>query len=191
MLNHSAEPNCEITFDDMGNCQVTAMYDIQPGTPLTISYGDPTNPTPIFAQYGFLPADCTTLFCKAVHLERYIKDLGIDYKDLLIQVESGEIAPKVRRELVCQIYLSVLFVYTLNPIVSSLNHFASSLCLFYSIHLVKQINTNNRSGISSCTKSCKTMTPEPPNNSTLPLKPTTRAPSSNTTINTSNTHSIH
>ena len=106
MLNHSAEPNCEITFDDMGNCQVTAMYDIQPGTPLTISYGDPTNPTPIFAQYGFLPADCTTLFCKAVHLERYIKDLGIEYKDLLIQVESGEIAPKVRREHACPIYLS-------------------------------------------------------------------------------------
>ena len=47
MLNHSAEPNCEITFDDMGNCEVTAMYDIQPGTPLTISYGDPTNPTPV------------------------------------------------------------------------------------------------------------------------------------------------
>lgn len=113
MLNHSAEPNCEITFDDMGNCQVTAMYDIQPGTPLTISYGDPTNPTPIFAQYGFLPADCTTLFCKAVHLERYIKDLGIEYKDLLIQVESGEIAPKVRKRtclmhpLVRRIYRSV------------------------------------------------------------------------------------
>jgi len=95
MLNHSAEPNCEITFDDYGNCEVTAMYDIPAGMPLTISYGDPTNPTPIFAQYGFLPADCTTLFCKAMHLEPYIKELGIDFKDLLIQVESGEIAPKV------------------------------------------------------------------------------------------------
>ena len=132
MLNHSAEPNCEITFDDMGNCQVLAMYDIPAGMPLTISYGDPTNPTPvsvdlffvwlcvdlclcgvsprysnktciivsllqIFAQFGFLPSDCTTLFCKAMHLEPYIKELGIDFKDLLIQVETGEIAPKVRR----------------------------------------------------------------------------------------------
>mmetsp|Transcript_19286 Transcript_19286/g.31650 ORF Transcript_19286/g.31650 Transcript_19286/m.31650 type:complete len:459 (-) Transcript_19286:72-1448(-) len=95
MLNHSAEPNCEITFDDMGNCQVLAMYDIPAGMPLTISYGDPTNPTPIFAQFGFLPSDCTTLFCKAMHLEPYIKELGIDFKDLLIQVETGEIAPKV------------------------------------------------------------------------------------------------
>ncbi|KAL7436152.1 hypothetical protein ACHAXM_005093 [Skeletonema potamos] len=95
MLNHSAQPNCEITFDDYGNCQVTALYDIPGGMPLTISYGDPTNPTPIFAQYGFLPADCTTLFCKAMHLESYIKEMGIDFKDLLIQVETGEIAPKV------------------------------------------------------------------------------------------------
>ena len=44
MVNHSAEPNCEISFDDMGNCQVTALYDIPPGTPITKSYGDPTNP---------------------------------------------------------------------------------------------------------------------------------------------------
>ena len=53
MLNHSAEPNCEITFDDMGNCQVLAMYDIPAGMPLTISYGDPTNPTPV-SEYLFL-----------------------------------------------------------------------------------------------------------------------------------------
>lgn len=95
MLNHSAQPNSEVTFDQMGNCQVTAMYDIGPGEPLTISLGDPTNPTPIFAQYGFLPADCATIFCKAMHLDPQIKDLGYDFKDLLIQTESGEIAPKV------------------------------------------------------------------------------------------------
>jgi len=95
MLNHSAEPNCEISFDQMGNCNVMAIYDIQPGTPLTTSLGDPSNPTPIFAQYGFLPNDCATLFCKAMHLERIIKYLGYDFKDLLFQTESGEIAPKV------------------------------------------------------------------------------------------------
>ncbi|KAL3787749.1 hypothetical protein ACHAW5_002217 [Stephanodiscus triporus] len=95
MLNHSAEPNCEITFDMGGNCAVTANYDIQPGSPLTISLGDPTNPTPLFAQYGFLPNDCATIFCKAMHLESIIKDLGYDFKDLLFQTQSGEIAPKV------------------------------------------------------------------------------------------------
>ena len=94
-LNHSAEPNCEITFDNQGNCAVQSLYDIPPNTPLTISLGDPTNPTPIFAQYGFLPNDCATIFCKAIHLDRQIKDLGYDFKDLLIQTQTGEIAPKV------------------------------------------------------------------------------------------------
>ena len=94
-LNHSAEPNCEITFDAQGNCNVAALYDIAPGSPLSISLGDPTNPTPIFAQYGFLPNDCATIFCKAVHLNDQIEDLGYEYRDLLIQTQTGEIAPKV------------------------------------------------------------------------------------------------
>jgi len=95
MLNHSAEPNCEISFDYEGNCNVQTLYDVQPGTPLTISLGDPTNPTPIFAQFGFLPNDCATIFCKAMHLDPVIKHLGIDFKDLLIQTQTGEISPKV------------------------------------------------------------------------------------------------
>lgn len=95
MLNHSSQPNCEITFDSEGNCYVQALYDIQPGSTLTTSYGDPTNPTPLFAKYGFLPNDCTTIFCKAIHLEKQIKDLGYDFKDLLFETQTGEIAPKV------------------------------------------------------------------------------------------------
>lgn len=95
MLNHNTYPNCEITFDQEGNCIVQASYDIQPGTALTISLGDPTNPTPLFAKYGFLDSDCKTIFCKAVHLEAQIEALGYDYKDLLFQTESGEIAPQV------------------------------------------------------------------------------------------------
>mmetsp|Transcript_31074 Transcript_31074/g.59028 ORF Transcript_31074/g.59028 Transcript_31074/m.59028 type:complete len:472 (+) Transcript_31074:55-1470(+) len=95
MLNHSAEPNCEITVDYDGNVNVQALYDIPAGSLLTISLGDPTNPTPIFAQYGFLPQDCATIFCKAMHLDPQIKELGYDFTDLLFQVETGEIAPRV------------------------------------------------------------------------------------------------
>lgn len=94
-LNHGSEANCEIEVDAQGNVYVSALWDIQPGTPLTISLGDPTNPTPIFAKYGFLPTDCATIFCKAIHLESQIKDLGYDFKDLLFQTQTGEIAPKV------------------------------------------------------------------------------------------------
>ncbi|KAL3908868.1 MAG: hypothetical protein SGARI_002872 [Bacillariaceae sp.] len=95
MLNHAAEPNCQINFDQSGNCQVTALYDIPAGSPLTVSLGDPTNPTPIFAQYGFLPSDCATIFCKAIHLEKQIRELGYEFNELLFQTQSGEIAPKV------------------------------------------------------------------------------------------------
>ena len=63
MLNHSAEPNCEITFDDMGNCQVTAMYDIPAGMPLTISYGDPTNPTPVSCHFVSYHSNSIFIIC--------------------------------------------------------------------------------------------------------------------------------
>ena len=95
MINHAAEPNCQISFDQSGNGQVVALYDIPAGSPLTVSYGDPTNPTPIFAQYGFLPQDCATIFCKAIHLEKQIRELGYEFNELLFQTQSGEIAPKV------------------------------------------------------------------------------------------------
>mmetsp|Transcript_13692 Transcript_13692/g.33140 ORF Transcript_13692/g.33140 Transcript_13692/m.33140 type:complete len:460 (-) Transcript_13692:190-1569(-) len=95
MLNHAAEPNCEISVDYEGNVNVVALYDVPAGSALTISLGDPTNPTPIFAQYGFLPQDCATIFCKAMHLEAGIRDLGYEFGELLFQTETGEIAPKV------------------------------------------------------------------------------------------------
>merc|ERR1719296_79177 len=95
MINHGSEANCEITVDQQGNFNVAAIYDIPAGSPLTISLGDPTNPTPLFAQYGFLPQDCATIFCKAMHLESQIYELGYEFNELLFQTETGEIAPKV------------------------------------------------------------------------------------------------
>lgn len=94
MLNHSAEPNCEITVDQGGDVYVSALSDIPAGSPLTTSLGDPTNPTPIFAKYGFLASDSSAVFCKAIHLESQITELGYDYKDLVFYTEGG-VAPKV------------------------------------------------------------------------------------------------
>ena len=93
-LNHSSEPNCEILVDQ-GDVYVSALYDIPAGSSLTISYDDPSNPTPIYAKYGFLPQDCSTIFCKAIHLEQQIKDLGYDFKDLLFDVNTGDISSQV------------------------------------------------------------------------------------------------
>ena len=93
-LNHSSQPNCEIIVDQ-GDVYVSALYDIPAGSSLTISYDDPSNPTPIYAKYGFLPQDCSTIFCKAIHLEQQIKDLGYDFKDLLFDVNTGDISSQV------------------------------------------------------------------------------------------------
>ena len=46
MLNHAAEPNCQIDVDYEGNVNVVALYDVPAGEALTVSYADPTNPTP-------------------------------------------------------------------------------------------------------------------------------------------------
>jgi len=95
MFNHATNPNVEVSFDQEGNCNVFAMENIPAGSPLTISLGDPSNPTPLFAKYGFLYNDCRTVFCKAMHLQKEIEELGYDFKDLLFQVDTGEITPKV------------------------------------------------------------------------------------------------
>ena len=49
----------------------------------------------IFAKYGFLPTDCATIFCKAIHLVDVMYELNYDMTDLLIQTQTGEIAPPV------------------------------------------------------------------------------------------------
>jgi len=94
-FNHGSNPNVFITFDNDGNCMASALTDIPAGSPLTVSYGDTSNPTPLFAKYGFLYNDCQTVFCKAMHLKNEIEELGYDFKDLLFSTQSGDISPKV------------------------------------------------------------------------------------------------
>ena len=90
MINHSAEPNAEISFDTENNCYVTAITDVYAGSPLSVSLGDPTDPTPIFAKYGFLPTGCNTIFCKAIDLETQINELGYEFNQLLFRVTQAK-----------------------------------------------------------------------------------------------------
>lgn len=53
-FNHGTETEVEISYDGNGDCYAYATYDIPAGSPLRVSYGDPTDPTPLFARYGFL-----------------------------------------------------------------------------------------------------------------------------------------
>lgn len=95
MFNHATYPNIDVSYDNDGNAMATAVMDIPAGSALTISLGDPSNPTPLFAKYGFLYNDCSTIFCKAMHLLPQIETLGYDFKDLLFETTTGNIAPKV------------------------------------------------------------------------------------------------
>lgn len=97
LLNHATIPNAAIEYDDQGNCVVTTTQDVPAGSPLTISLGDPTNPTPLFAKYGFLYDinECTSIFCKAMHLQKEIETLGYDFQQLLFYTQTGDIAPAV------------------------------------------------------------------------------------------------
>ncbi len=53
-LNHGAEPNVDISYDEEGNCYVYSMREVGAGEPLVFPYGDSTNPSNLLARYGFL-----------------------------------------------------------------------------------------------------------------------------------------
>jgi len=103
MFNHAAETNVEISYDYDGNCMAYATYDIPAGSDLTVSYGDPTDPTPIFAQYGFLDESSPGTFAKLMKHKTEMDELGYTYANLLFYRESGEISPEVYDVILYQI----------------------------------------------------------------------------------------
>jgi hypothetical protein len=66
MLNHAAVPETELYFDDEGNCMVYTLVDVPANSPLRISYGDPTNPSFLFARYGKSNTILYVLFVSAL-----------------------------------------------------------------------------------------------------------------------------
>ncbi len=81
---------------------VYTQKDVPAGSPLRVSYGDPTNPSPLFAKYGFFDNSVTTTFCKLMTVQQEMDDLGIDYSKMLFY-ETGEIADEVWDVLLYQI----------------------------------------------------------------------------------------
>ena len=67
-----------------------------PGSPLRISYGDPTNPSFLFARYGFLEEDTPATFCKIIpaHINKDMEDLGYAENKMLFY-KTGELAEEV------------------------------------------------------------------------------------------------
>jgi hypothetical protein len=94
-FNHGTYPNVEISFDEQGNCMVYAFDNIPAGSPLRVSLGDPTNPSPLFATYGFLEESSPATFCKLMDMQDDMRELGYDFSNLLFYKDTGDIAMEV------------------------------------------------------------------------------------------------
>ncbi|KAL7473307.1 hypothetical protein ACHAXS_013771 [Conticribra weissflogii] len=95
MLNHGTETEVEVSYDENGDCYVYTTTDVPAGSPLRMSYGDPTNPSPLFATYGFLDESSPGTFCKLMHMRTEMDVLGYTFADLLFYKETGDISPAV------------------------------------------------------------------------------------------------
>ncbi|KAL7547212.1 hypothetical protein ACHAWF_010530 [Thalassiosira exigua] len=94
MFNHQCNPSIEISYDANGDCYAYSTTDIPAGSPLCVSYGDPTDPTPLFANFGFLDESSPGTFCKLMNMLKEMEELGYSFADLLF-FKNGDISPQV------------------------------------------------------------------------------------------------
>eukprot|EP00581_Thalassiosira_minuscula_P015533 CAMPEP_0183728810 /NCGR_PEP_ID=MMETSP0737-20130205/28966_1 /TAXON_ID=385413 /ORGANISM="Thalassiosira miniscula, Strain CCMP1093" /LENGTH=382 /DNA_ID=CAMNT_0025960839 /DNA_START=127 /DNA_END=1275 /DNA_ORIENTATION=+ len=95
MFNHGTQTEVEISYDANGDCYAMATCDIPAGSELRISYGDPTDPTPLFAKYGFLDESSPGTFSKLMHMRKEMEALGYTFSNLLFYRDTGDISPEV------------------------------------------------------------------------------------------------
>lgn len=85
-----------MNYDEEGNCSVFASKDVPAGSPLRMSYGDPTNPSILFAQYGFLDETSPATFCKiTLNPTPQLKDMGYDFSRMLFYKDTGDVSQEV------------------------------------------------------------------------------------------------
>lgn len=86
-----------MSFDEEGNCNVYTTRDVPAGSPLRMSYGDPTNPSRLFATYGFLDETSPATFCKIMSIQPTpeLRDIGFDFSRMLFYKDTGDISEEV------------------------------------------------------------------------------------------------
>lgn len=96
-FNHGTETEIGISYDGEGNCYAYTTTDVPAGSPLRISYGDPTNPSQLFARYGFLDKSSPATFCKIMisPITPGLVDMGYDYSRMLFYTENGAVSEEV------------------------------------------------------------------------------------------------
>jgi len=97
MFNHGSDyTEIEQSYDEAGNYYACTTYDVPAGSPLRISYGDPTNPSFLFARYGFLDENTMATFCKLIppHINKEMEELGYAENRMLFY-KDGQISDEV------------------------------------------------------------------------------------------------
>ncbi|KAL7442061.1 hypothetical protein ACHAXM_011288 [Skeletonema potamos] len=96
MFNHGAYPEIESSYDEEGNYYAYTTYDVPAGSPLRMSYGDPTNPSFLFARYGFLDDSTEATFCKIMpeHISKEMEELGYAHNKMLFY-KDGNVSEEV------------------------------------------------------------------------------------------------
>mmetsp|Transcript_7086 Transcript_7086/g.17106 ORF Transcript_7086/g.17106 Transcript_7086/m.17106 type:complete len:463 (-) Transcript_7086:233-1621(-) len=97
MFDHTTETEVDISFDDDGNCYAYTNRDVPGGSPLRMSYGCPTNPSHLFATYGFLDETSPATFCKIMNIEatQELRNIGLDFSRMLFYKDTGDITEEV------------------------------------------------------------------------------------------------
>jgi len=108
MFNHGTETEVQTLYDEEGNLSVYTTRDVPAGSPLRLSYGDPTNPSFLFARYGFLDESSPATFCKIMipRPEQKLIDMGYSHSKMLFFKDTGEISEEVWDVLLYQILIS-------------------------------------------------------------------------------------
>jgi len=96
-FNHGAVAQVQVNYDGQGNCHVYTTGNIPAGTQLCLTYADPTNPSFLFARYGFLDESSPASFCKIMisRPSQELKNLGYDYSRMLFYKDTGDVSPEV------------------------------------------------------------------------------------------------
>ena len=96
-FNHGGayEVNSYISFDEQGNCYAYSSQDVPAGSPLLVSYGDPTNPSKLMARYGFLDLTSPATYCKYI-IDKPTEEMkAMGYPDQMLFYTDGSISQEV------------------------------------------------------------------------------------------------
>jgi hypothetical protein len=93
MINHGAEANIVLLYDDDGNCMVHTIRVVSARSLLCMNYGDPINPSFLFARYSFLDNSSLVTFCNyIIHMPtKELKDMLYNLsRTMLFYTDTGE-----------------------------------------------------------------------------------------------------